>query len=389
MTSYLSKNLLLAITCTLVISGSFYLGIYFYFIYAQHNKIISIVTLKEFSPKLIQSSQKDLKVRAGTGTITIKSSELKEWLEPFTREYTGKQDLRISYAKISEHLLSLAPGLNIEPVNAKLTFRNNRAEEFTPSIRGRRLDINRSTASLISTLVGNTVSASLAFDMIEPEITLDKINDLGIETLLGSGESDYGKSSSARIHNIKIGMSKFNGIILKPGEEFSFNTLLGEIDEKSGYQAELVIKNGQLVKEFGGGLCQVATTMFRGAIYSGLEIRERKPHSFPVQYYNPQGLDATIYPGIVDLKFINNTVNHILIQTKLISSKLSVEIYGQNSGRKVSIDGPVQYDQQPSGAMKAYFIRKVTLADGTVKEERFNSVYKAPPPSPLERNPLE
>jgi vancomycin resistance protein YoaR len=232
-------------------------------------------------------------------------------------------------------------------------------------------------------------SAELVIIKTEPDVSLEKINDLGINTLLAKGTSDYGKSPASRINNIRVGMAKFNGIIVAPGEEFSFNNILGGVEEKDGYQAELVIKNGALVKEFGGGLCQVSTTVFRAAILAGFPITERKPHSFPVQYYNPQGYDSTIYPGVVDLKFINDTKNHILIQTKVSGSRLSVEIYGSGDGRKVALEGPVQYDMKPSGAMKAYFIRRIYNGEQLAKEERFDSVYKAPPVHPLERNPLE
>lgn len=387
----LSRKTNVVIILTLVIGGSFYLGVMLYPVYVTRNtREISFISLKEFRPELEKVIQKDLKITAGEKTMLIKSIELKNWLEPYIRDYSGIQDMRVSHTKIADYLESLAPHLNIEPVNAKFTFKNRRAEVFVPSIQGKKLNIQTSSALLASTIMGNNLSStSLTFDTVEPEISLAKINDLGIETLLGKGESDYGKSSSARIHNIKIGMSKFNGTILKPGEEFSFNKILGEVDEKEGYRAELVIKSGELIPEYGGGLCQVATTVFRSAILAGLDIIERKPHSFPVQYYNPQGFDATIYPGIVDLKFTNNTETHILIQTKLVGSKLLVEIYGSNTGKKIVLEGPFQYDKQPSGAMKAYFVRKIYDGDQLVKEERFNSVYKPPPRSPLERNPLE
>ena len=387
----LDRKTNVVIVLTLVIGGSFYLGAIFYPTYvARDTGEISFISLKEFRPELEKIIQEDLKITAGEKTMTIKSIELKSWVEPYIRDYSGIQDLRVSYPKIAGYLESFAPHLNIEPVNAKFSLRDGRAEVFVPSVQGKRLNILTTSALLASKMMGNSHSPiSLVFEMIEPEITLEKINDLGIQTLLGKGESDYGKSSSARIHNIKIGMSKFNGIILKPGEEFSFNKILGEIDEKDGYLAELVIKNGELVREYGGGLCQVATTVFRSAILAGLDIIERKPHSFPVQYYNPQGFDATIYPGIVDLKFTNNTKSHILIQTRLVGSKLLVEVYGSNTGKKITLEGPFQYDKQPSGAMKAYFIRKIYRDGNIEKEERFDSTYKPPPPSPLERNPLE
>jgi vancomycin resistance protein YoaR len=223
--------------------------------------------------------------------------------------------------------------------------------------------------------------------LTEPDITLDRINKLGITTLIGHGESDFKGSPSSRVHNIKVGSAKYNGTVVKPGEEFSFNDILGEVDDKNGYQPELVIKGGKLIYEYGGGLCQVSTTLFRSAIMAGLPILERKPHSFPVKYYDPQGYDATIYPGVVDLKFRNDTLNHILIQSRIENTKLIFDIYGSGDGREVFLDGPYQYDQRKNGSMKAYFVRKITYADGSTKEKRFDSNYGAS--APLERNPLE
>jgi len=384
------KSIIHILTPALIILGVFYVGAVLYPLISlsPQNKFATI-TVKEFGPSIQQGVQKDLIVATGKRNEIIESEELKKWVEPYRRDYSGKQDFRISTAMIIDYLESLAPSLNREPIDAKLEFHNSRADIFTPSASGKMLNIDSSSAIVASAILNNKPSVSLEFDTIEPQITLDKINNLGINTLLGLGESDYGKSSSSRIFNIKLGMTKFNGIILKPGEEFSFNKFLGEVDEKSGYRAELVIKGGALVSEYGGGLCQVATTFFRAAILSGLPIIERKPHSFSVQYYNPQGFDATIYPGITDLRFSNNTPAHILIQTRVIGSKLMVEVYGSSDGRKVEMDGPYQYDKKVSGAMKAYFTRKIYQNNALIEERRFDSVYKAPPAHPVERNPLE
>jgi vancomycin resistance protein YoaR len=387
----MSKKARNSIIYSLVISGSFYFGIIFYGQLSQSNQQkIQYANLKIFGPEIEKALQKDFNIKIEEKSLTVKNSEIKTWSEAYIRRYTGNKDIRLSETKIVEYLESIADNLNVDPVNAKLNFSGGRAQVFIPHTVGRKINFPLSASLIESAILDGNSSASLAFDTLEPEVTLEKINTLGIETLLGRGESDYGKSSSARIHNIKIGMSKFNGVILKPGEEFSFNKILGEVDDKAGYQAELVIKSGELVREFGGGLCQVATTVFRGAIYAGLDITERKPHSFPVQYYNPQGFDATIYPGVVDLKFINNTKAHILIQSKLSGGRLTVEIYGSDEDKKVTVEGPVQYDKQPNGAMKAYFVRKIALSDGTsLEEERFSSIYKPPPLHPEERNPLE
>ncbi len=345
------------------------------------------VPLKNFALILNASTQKDLELDIGGDKIIVKGSELKGWIEPYTRAYSGKEDLRVS-SKFNDYLIQLATATNIEPVDAKFEFGgDNKAVVFRQSLQGKKFNISKSATAIITALRENKTSAQLTVDTIEPEVTLEKVNDLGIETLLAKGESDFHGSSNARIHNIKTGASKFNGTIIKPGEEFSFNKILGDVDEKTGYQPELVIKGGQTIPEYGGGLCQLSTTVFRAAILAGLLITERRPHSFPVKYYNPQGFDATIYPGVSDLKFINDTGGHILIQTKIEGTELFVELYGSSNGRQVTLDGPHQYDQKANGAMKAYFVRTISYTNGEKKEERFDSNYQ--PPFAQARNPLE
>ncbi|OGM98288.1 MAG: hypothetical protein A2915_04195 [Candidatus Yanofskybacteria bacterium RIFCSPLOWO2_01_FULL_41_34] len=374
------------ITVGVVVLIGFNLGSWFY-LYT-----VSIfnpkVPLRNFASILSTSTLNDLELDIGNNNrITIKSADLKGWVEPYTRAYSGKQDLRVS-SKFNDYLIRLATANNIEPIDARFEFGpNNKVIVFSQSVQGKKVNIAKSATAIIDSLREGKTSARLTIDIIEPEITLEKANDFGIKTLLAKGESNFLGSSNARINNIKTGSSKFNGSILKPGEEFSFNNILGNIDEKTGYQPELVIKNGQTIPEYGGGLCQLSTTIFRAAILAGLPITERRPHSFPVKYYSPQGFDATIYPGVSNLKFTNDTPGHILLQTRIEGTRLIVELYGSDDGRKVTLDGPHQYDQKANGAMKAYFIRTTSYANGEKKNERFDSNYQ--PPFAQARNPLE
>jgi vancomycin resistance protein YoaR len=352
----------------------------------EFNKKYEPVKVKNLSEDIFNQLN-DINLKIENETKILSSKTIESWLEVYIREYTGKKDLRISPQKLNEYLSDLALLINTQPVNAKLLIINGKAEEFVSSEYGRKLDIETSQKIIIDAIFTKKTTVTLPVNIIEPNITLEKINKLGITTLIGQGKSDFKGSPSSRIHNIKIGLAKYNGIIIKPGEIFSFNDLLGEVNEKNGYQSELIIKNGKLVYEYGGGLCQISTTLFRAAIMAGLPILERKPHSFPVRYYNPQGFDATIYPGVVDLKFKNDTPGHLLIQSKIEGTKLIFEIYGTDDGRKTTIEGPYQYDQKANGSLKSYFKRKITFADNSLKEETFYSYYK--PPVPLEKNPLE
>lgn len=348
-----------------------------------------IVKVKNVSASVAQSVNSGIILKTGEDTVELTSEEISNWIEFYTRSYSGEKDARVQTDKVKEYVTTLAPRIDITPVNAKFEIADEKVKVFQPAINGERVNIEKSTHEIVKAIRNGEKESSLVIEVVEPDVTLEKINTLGINTLLGRGESNFAGSSPARIHNIKVGMSKFNGVVLKPGEEFSFNEILGEVDEKSGYQPELVIKGGKTVLEYGGGICQVSTTLFRSAIYSGLPISERRAHSFPVRYYNPQGFDSTIYPGVVDLKFVNDTPNHVLIQNKMDGTKLVFEIYGSDDGREVKVEGPYQYDQKSNGAMKAYFVRKIHKENKTDKEERFDSSYRPPPASPLERNPLE
>lgn len=231
------------------------------------------------------------------------------------------------------------------------------------------------------------------------------LQEMGIKELIGVGHTSFYGSPTNRIHNIKTGVAKLNGSLVAPLEEFSFNSRLGLVDGSTGYKKELVITKRGTIPEYGGGLCQVSTTMFRAAVFSGLKITDRAAHSYAVTYYSQvlgHGLDATIYSGGQDLKFINDTPGYILIQGTVEGNHAYFKFYGTGDGRQVSMDGPYlanykypskdiiyeNSDEIPIGTTKlvekrntgfeATWYRAITPANGGApqKEEIF-SHYKA------------
>ncbi len=292
--------------------------------------------------------------------------------------------------KLEEFLIQILPSINRKPQNAILTVKNNKVTEFKLSKNGTKLNIEESIKNIEFSILQKEKNITLNIDDILPEIRTETIENLGITSLLGKGESDFTGSIPSRVHNVKLGAEKINGTLIKPSEEFSFIEKLGEISPKEGYKAAYVIKKGSTILEYGGGLCQVSTTTFRAAMYAGLKITERFPHSYPVQYYNPQGFDAAIYGPHPDLRFVNNTPNYILIQSKVIGNKLYFEIYGTSDDRKVEIIGPVEYDKKPDGSLKTRLTRKVYDKDNNIIEDRtFWSTYKSQNLYPVKNNPLE
>ncbi|MFA6565355.1 MAG: VanW family protein, partial [Candidatus Paceibacterota bacterium] len=231
-----------------------------------------------------------------------------------------------------------------------------------------------------------------------PRVTKETVDQYQISELVGSAKTAFKGSSSDRITNITVGASKLNGLLIAPDEEFSAVNSIGFVNGEAGYVKEYVIKDNASVKEFGGGLCQIATTLFRTALNAGLPITERANHRYVVSYYGP-GLDATIYGPHPDLRFVNDTGHYLLLQTKVIGTELLIELYGQKDGRKVTISEPVLSERIPAPTTKyiptfelragtekcsetpragvtADVIYSVAFLNGNIREQHFNSVYQ-------------
>ncbi|MDP7477434.1 MAG: VanW family protein, partial [Candidatus Peribacteraceae bacterium] len=130
------------------------------------------------------------------------------------------------------------------------------------------------------------------------------------------------------------------------GEVFSFNETLGPVNDATGYLKELVILGDKTLPDFGGGLCQVSTTAYRGIWEYGFPITQRRNHSFSVQYYSPQGTDATIYPPYTDIKFLNDGPSDILIQTHTEGDRAFFIYYGMRDKRQTEVVGPFVWDRR-------------------------------------------
>ncbi len=240
---------------------------------------------------------------------------------------------------------------------------------------------------------------NLKVDEVEP-ISLSKDADnLGIKELIAEGSSNFAGSPKNRRHNIKVGAEKLNGILIKKDQEFSLIQTLGEINKETGFLTELVIKGDRTIPEYGGGLCQIATTMFRLAINAGLPITERRQHSYRVPYYEPAGMDATIYYPWPDFRFINDTNQYILLQTEILGDELIFRFYGTSDGRQVKTTepeifdivkpGPIKYiettellpgekkkiESAHAGA-KAEFKNIITFSNGIIREDTWKSSYR-------------
>jgi vancomycin resistance protein YoaR len=342
--------------------------------------------------KLLNAVKNDFSLMDDAQNLSyaIKPADLRSWLASSSRDYFGQQQYGVDEEKVKEYLISMPITIATQPADGQLAMDDsNNLIETVKSEKGLVLNVDATVSNIISSLKDGRDWAEIKFDGLEPKISLEKAKELGVTALLAKGESNFSNSSSARVHNISVGAAIYNGYVIKPGEEFSFNNILGTVDASTGYKPELVIKNKTVTPEYGGGLCQVSTTMFRAAVNSGLPITERHAHSFPVSHYNPQGFDATIYPGVSDLRFVNDTQGNILIQSEIHGTSLSFDFFGASDGRKVVVDGPHILTWDKSGAMTTILYRHITYSDGMDKKDSFYSDYKSPALFPTVQNPLD
>lgn len=218
---------------------------------------------------------------------------------------------------------------------------------------GLQVNLEKTRANLLATLKdprGVKVNVVLG-SQTAPKRTLDYFLSRGITAHLGTGETNYYGSSAARVKNIHVGASHFQDRLVE-GSVVSFNEMVGPISLNAGFVTGLVIAGERTANGVGGGICQVSTTVFRALYGAGLPIRQRQNHSYQVHYYDPQGLDATIYQPSLDLKFANDTGGALWFQTDWDDqeSRLSVSVFGKARDFTVQIGTPKTLSSTPAPA---------------------------------------
>ena len=168
---------------------------------------------------------------------------------------------------------------------------------------------------------------SITLSAVEPEVTRAKLEETLFHDVLGSADTSY-PYNPGRTTNLDLACKAINGTILNPGDVFSFNDIVGERTAAKGYQPAIAFVSGTSTPELGGGICQVASTIYYSALKADLNIVERLEHMYTVDYV-PLGMDATIYWGSnVDFKFSNSTNNPIRIDAYLKDGKVHIGLVG-------------------------------------------------------------
>jgi vancomycin resistance protein YoaR len=312
--------------------------------------------------------------------VTLPADELTRWLRielMANDDGSFSHELFIDENAARHWLRQFSSRLYRDPVNARFYF-DDFTEELilvAPHVNGRELDYEATIERLRQQILTGNRSVPFIFQENVPTAHAGATAaELGITELVSERTTWFYGSSDARKHNIARSAANFYGIVIAPGEEFSFNRYLGTISETDGYEVGLIIFGGRTIEGVGGGICQVSTTMFQTAFYAGFPVTERWEHGYMVGYYGDgegQGMDATVYSPIVDLKFINNTPYHLLIENYYNEEfeSLTFKFYSTSLGRTVEKEGPFFENEQPApGPERDIWEFGENLEPGTVEQ---------------------
>ena len=194
-----------------------------------------------------------------------------------------------------------------------------------PSSNG--LDFNISVDEAKQMVATHQDTYTIPLKTLYPSVTTNEIGREAFPDLLATYSTSYASSNANRSTNIALAASKINGTVLMPGEEFSFNGTVGKRTAANGFKTATVYSNGQVTTDYGGGICQVSSTLYNSVLRANLEITNRTNHTFTVGYV-PIGLDATVSWGSPDFKFKNSRNYPIKIVATTANKKLTISVYG-------------------------------------------------------------
>lgn len=256
--------------------------------------------------------------------------------------------LQFDETMLRQYLAGWAETLDVAPRDARLRFNPNTGgvTVIQESVPGRQLDIDATVASVREALATDVSQASLVMVEVAPAVDMNRIAEMGIRELVASGRSDFYGSSTARIHNIEVAAEKFDGLVIPPGEIFSFNEGVEDVTSANGFEDSLIIWGDTTAVGVGGGVCQVSTTIFRAAYSGGFPIVERYNHGYVVSWYGEPGLDATIYTPTVDFRFRNDTGAYLLVESVVnsVAGVITFNLYGTKPAREVTVSQPKRTD---------------------------------------------
>jgi vancomycin resistance protein YoaR len=333
----------------------------------------------------------------GSRKLSLSASEVAQLLEVQPDAGHRKLELVCALAALEKLLEARRAALEQQPENAKFVIDAQDRVQVEPGHGGLSLDDTAVANAVCSAAQSPTKKAALPLRAgSEPALSTEAAEHLGVVGLMGSFTTRHA-CCQPRVQNIHHIADLLDGTLVKPGETFSVNQVVGQRSVKNGFHLAPSIEDGEMVDTVGGGVSQFATTLFNALFYGGYDILERQPHTYWFTRY-PEGYDATLSYPHPDIVFKNDTDAGALIKTSYTDTTITVKIYGDNGGRKVKaevsarqsiVQPPIEYIPNPhldadkektrEGGMIGWSVivkRTLRFPDGKIKEERRKVTYK-------------
>jgi len=237
----------------------------------------------------------------------------------------GSLPLRIDRDRAAKALMAIKASHDVSPINAYLDLEERKIYDDQA---GKALDVWASLSRLEAAARQGVARLELVNVAVPAAVTRQTLGIDDISTVMGHHLTRFPVTDRDRNFNLKLAASKLNGVVLKPGEEWSFNAQVGERSEKEGYKIAHVITAGEMVDGLAGGTCQISTTLFGAAFFAGLDIVKTINHSRP-SAYTPLGFDATVVWPNTDLKVKNPYDFPVVIHYRVANGEALVEVLGK------------------------------------------------------------
>ena len=276
--------------------------------------------------RVVNSGYSNLIITSGKDGILISSSDLKDEILSFLNDISSKNEtINIPVNNVGAEPINLdAIYKDIFKLPVDASYTTNPYVVY-PSSNGLDFAISMEEAKAI--ISNQQDEYTIPLKITYPNVTTNQIGNEAFPDLLSQFSTSFTSSGYNRSNNIILSSAKLNGLVLMPGEEFSYNQAVGQRTRAAGFREAGAYSNGKVVQEVGGGICQVSSTLYNAVLYANLEIVERTNHYFNPGYVKA-GLDATVSWGGPDFRFRNNRNYPIRIVTDTSGKKLKVYIYG-------------------------------------------------------------
>jgi len=303
-------------------------------LHIQYDMDILINNIKKFATQ-IENSNENIKIDLQNKQMTIinandiKIVDIKLTINQISNILDNMNFDKVVEVHMNDNVNSVHKVINLlyervcsEATNASYIVKDGKIT-YTEGNPGIKFDKNQ----LLELMKTNSSNVKIPLFISNPEITVESLSNKLFATVLSSYTSRYNEGNGNRSNNIKIATKKIDGFVISPGENFSFNNIIGPRTHDKGYKDAVIYANGRIAQGVGGGICQVSSTLYSAVLYTNFQIIERVSHYFPVSYV-PLGQDATIAYGSIDFVFKNTYSVPIKIRASALNGQLCITILG-------------------------------------------------------------